>query len=109
MFPQSATQNACFTKRSGPEKHFHAARELYDAGVWIGYLSNDKHAESYRGLPSFSQLRLNSKNFNPPYPPSVSGVAREQRHAVCGACFEDFSKFITLREIAFITKTVSTF
>jgi hypothetical protein len=106
MVPPPVTQIACFGKNGGPEKHYRAARNLYNAGVWIGYLSQDKHSESYRGLPSFSQLRLNGKNFNPPYPPPVSGVASEQRQAVCRGCYDGYSKFIPLKEIAFITKTV---
>lgn len=97
----------CFSKHNGPQRHYYAASDLYDAGIWVGFLSPERHRESYRSLPSFSKLRLNAKKFNPPFPPPVSGVAREERHAVCRGCLGDESQLITLREIAYITKTVS--
>ncbi|KAF2738116.1 hypothetical protein EJ04DRAFT_574091 [Polyplosphaeria fusca] len=97
----------CFANGNGPQKHYFSASQLFKAGVWIGYMSSDRRAESYKGLPSYSDLKANkrSQRQDAPCPPTTEGVAGEERHAICRGCHGTGSRVITLREIAYIPKT----
>lgn len=91
----------CFNMLNRAEGHFYSANELFSRGVWIGYLAPARHKESFQKLPSFNNLRNNFKNFNPPYPPTITGPVGEERNAVCRGCIGHDSAVISLREIGF--------
>ena len=97
----------CFNSFPGPKGHFYATRELFKRGVWIGYLDKSRHSQSYYGLPSFRDLRVNHSKFSIPRPPVTQGVPGEERLAVCRGCAGQNSQLITLTEIKFVGPTVS--
>ncbi|KAF1842122.1 uncharacterized protein K460DRAFT_388882 [Cucurbitaria berberidis CBS 394.84] len=95
----------CFNTHVHPGGHFYSAHELVLQGVWIGYLSPDRHTERFRNLPSFDNLKTNCKRFSTPFPPTIHGGAGEELSAVCRGCIGDDSAIITLREIQFVGNT----
>jgi len=97
----------CFNATLHPKGHFYSAKELFARGVWIGYLSPDRHSESFRGLPSFSTLKANFTKFSPPYPPVINGFVRGERSAVCRGCASSTSALIAFFEIQFVRTSVS--
>ena len=97
----------CFNATLHPKGHFYSAKKLFARGVWIGYLSPDRHSESFHGLPSFSTLKANFTNFIPPYPPAIGGFVRGERHAVCRGCASSTSGLIAFFEIQFMQTSVS--
>ncbi|KAI1519498.1 hypothetical protein PtrSN002B_003240 [Pyrenophora tritici-repentis] len=92
----------CFNAMLHPKGHYYSAKELFARGVWIGYLSPDRHNESFRGLPSFGTLKSNFNKFSQPYPTSMHGSVRENRNAVCRGCAKSNSALIALSEIQFV-------
>lgn len=105
--PAPPVPYTCFNVHGYLDGHFYSAVEFYKHGVWVGYFSPEKHGERFRGLPSFNELKSNCKRLTPPYPPPVSGKARDKRAAVCRGCCGDKSKVITLEEIPFAPRNVS--
>ncbi|KAF2871964.1 hypothetical protein BDV95DRAFT_594251 [Massariosphaeria phaeospora] len=101
--PAIESSYECF--RWNGKSHYRSCEELLAAGIWIGYLSWDKHGRSYNKLPSFNQLRANHKNFSPPYPPPTMGSPRDDRQAVCRGCHGPDSQLITLSELSYTNKT----
>ncbi|RMZ71658.1 integral membrane [Pyrenophora seminiperda CCB06] len=100
--PKGADLYDCFNSIPHPKGHFYSAKELFARGVWIGYLSPERHKESFYGLPSFNSLKANFTNFSPPYPPIIHGSVRENRNAVCRGCARSTSGVIALSEIHFV-------
>ncbi|CAO2648041.1 Nn.00g089630.m01.CDS01 [Neocucurbitaria sp. VM-36] len=94
----------CFNTQPHSWGHFYSANELFSRGIWIGYLTPDRHSESFRRLPSFSDLKTNFRKFSTPYPPTITGSVGEERISVCRGCVGDDSAVITLREIQFFQK-----
>ncbi|KAJ4305449.1 hypothetical protein N0V90_000980 [Kalmusia sp. IMI 367209] len=92
----------CFHKGKNPRSRgrFDSAKFLVKAGIWVGYAAPEKHSSSYKGLPSFSQLKSNTKTITPPFPPTASGTASgDERWGVCRACYGETSTLIQLHEI----------
>ncbi|XPS73595.1 hypothetical protein M3J09_005739 [Ascochyta lentis] len=81
--------------------HFYAADELYDKGVWVGYLAEGSRNTRYRQLPSFRELENNHKNLNLPYPTPLPDSSCNDREAVCRGCFGNRSIILQLREVRF--------
>ena len=96
----------CFNPYSQPRGHFHSANRLFERGVWVGFLDKSRHNESFRGLPSFHDLKMNYSRLSAPHPPVVHGVADEERLAVCRGCAGIDSLVISLCEIQFAHNTV---
>ncbi|CAN9390607.1 unnamed protein product [Alternaria alternata] len=91
----------CFSSQPHLKGHFYSANQLFQRGVWIGYLAPERQNESFRGLPSFHNLKVNYSKFRPPYPPIVQGSPRENRNAICRGCARDESALIALSEVQF--------
>ncbi|KAI4698216.1 uncharacterized protein J4E84_001352 [Alternaria hordeiaustralica] len=91
----------CFNSQPHLKGHFYSANQLFARGVWIGYLAPDRQSQSFRGLPSFHDLKANYKKFTPPHPPIVSGSPRENRNAVCRGCAREDSAVIAFSEVHF--------
>ncbi|KAI4930787.1 uncharacterized protein J4E92_004619 [Alternaria infectoria] len=91
----------CFNSQPHLKGHFYSANQLFARGVWIGYLAPDRQSQSFRGLPSFHDLKANYKKFTPPHPPIVSGSPRENRNAVCRGCAREDSAVIAFSEVQF--------
>ncbi|KAF1830496.1 hypothetical protein BDW02DRAFT_633596 [Decorospora gaudefroyi] len=91
----------CFGLQLDPKGHFYAANKLYARGIWIGYLDPHRWTESFRGLPSWSELKHNHASFTPPFPPSEFGTPRKSRDAICRGCASKDSGIITFNEIHF--------
>ncbi|KAH6858975.1 hypothetical protein BKA58DRAFT_51143 [Alternaria rosae] len=91
----------CFNSQPHLKGHFYSANQLFARGVWIGYLAPDRQSQSFRGLPSFHDLKANYKKFNPPHPPIVQGSPRENRNAVCRGCAREDSAVIAFSEVQF--------
>lgn len=106
---QSSAFQDCFNPLPNPGGHFYSANHLFARGVWIGYLAPDRQAKSFRGLPSFSQLKQNFSKFTRPHPPAIEGSVGQNRYGVCRGCAESSSALIELREIQFWRKSVSHF
>ncbi|KAF2445010.1 hypothetical protein P171DRAFT_431781 [Karstenula rhodostoma CBS 690.94] len=89
----------CF-RAKGPHGHSRSAKVLAKAGIWIGYAAPNKHNLSFRGLPSFKELKDNCKNMTQPFPPMIDGGASNgTRVAICRACGSETSPAIDLLEI----------
>lgn len=73
----------CFKKHDSARGHYHSATELYDRGVWVGFLAPDRQNESYKGLPPYSELKVNCKNMELPYPPATTGSSAKTHLAIC--------------------------
>ncbi|RYO67553.1 hypothetical protein AA0113_g4569 [Alternaria arborescens] len=91
----------CFSSQPHLKGHFYSANQLFQRGVWIGYLAPERQNESFRGMPSFHLLKVNYSKFSPPYPPIVQGSPRENRNAICRGCARDESALIALSEVQF--------
>jgi hypothetical protein len=104
----SATSTAydCFNSQPHPRGHFYSANQLFARGVWIGYLAPDRQSQSFRGLPSFHDLKSNYAKFVQPHPPIVQGSPRESRNAICRGCAREESALIALSEVQFGKKVV---
>ncbi|KAF1947615.1 hypothetical protein EJ02DRAFT_449097 [Clathrospora elynae] len=90
----------CFNAHQNhPKGHFYSVGELFKRGVWIGYLAPHRQTESFRGLPSLSDLKVNHSRLSPPYPPTEHGVAKHNRQAICRGCATESSAPIALSEI----------
>lgn len=97
----------CFNSQTNPRGHLYSANRLFTRGIWIGYLAPDRQGESFRGLPSFQELKFNCAKFSPPHPPVIQGSAGQTRQAVCRGCAASNSAVIPLGEIQFYRKSVS--
>ncbi|PSN67271.1 hypothetical protein BS50DRAFT_634657 [Corynespora cassiicola Philippines] len=98
----AAETYACFNKHGKRNGHYFSAMHLYDCGVWIGYLAPERHGERFRNLPSFNELKTNSKRYQDAYPPTIPGKVTEgRREAICRACFTEQPATIELMEISF--------
>lgn len=111
--PQCAADNTtsqfqCFNQVSNSHGHYYSAPTLHARGVWIGHLAPDAQKRSYRGLPSYSQLKANFNDISLPFPPSSASTAVKNREAVCRGCLGEQSALLTLREIPFVKNRVST-
>jgi hypothetical protein len=103
----STTAYDCFNSQPHLKGHFYSANQLYARGVWIGYLAPDRQSQSFRGLPSFHDLKANYAKFTQPYPPVIQGSPRESRNAVCRGCARKESALIAFSEVRFRGKVVS--
>ncbi|KAF2176624.1 hypothetical protein K469DRAFT_698312 [Zopfia rhizophila CBS 207.26] len=105
MAPALSRAYSCITQGTGPRAHLNAAPELHDAGVWVGYLDPTHRGESYKGLPSFNELKNNFKKFKHPYPTALPGVVSQERSAICRGCHARNDTPVTLRELGFTNRT----
>ncbi|KNG49534.1 integral membrane protein [Stemphylium lycopersici] len=103
--PNSMSFYNCFNSQNNPRGHFYSANRLFTRGIWIGYLAPDRQSESFRGLPSFQELKFNCAKFSPPHPPVIQGSAGQTRQAVCRGCAASNSAVIPLSEIQFYRKS----
>jgi hypothetical protein len=97
----------CFSHLSNARGHYYSALAMCARGVWIGYLAPNNQKKSYRGLPSYQDLKTNFVDMNLPCPPSNPGTPANNRGAVCRGCFGEQSALLTLREMSFVKDRVS--
>jgi hypothetical protein len=102
----SSSAYDCFNSQRHPKGHFYSTNQLFARGVWIEYLAPDRQNQSFRGLPSFHDLKVNYSKFSRPHPPIVQGSPRENRNAVCRGCAREESTLIALSEMQFGKKVV---
>ncbi|KAL6711148.1 hypothetical protein ACN47E_005679 [Coniothyrium glycines] len=95
----------CFNPYSEPKGHVYATRELYQRGVWIGYLDKSRHSESYCDLPSFKDLKDNYVQFSMPRPEVIQGIPGDECFAVCRGCISANSMVMSLAELQFYKNT----
>jgi hypothetical protein len=104
---RTSTAYDCFNSQPHLKGHFYSANQLFARGIWIGYLAPERQNQSFRGLPSFHDLKDNYSKFTSPHPPTVFGSAREKRNAVCRGCARSEAALIAFREVQFGKKVVS--
>lgn len=103
----SSTSYGCFNEHADHRGHYCSAMELYNHGVWVGYLSPDRQHERYRGLQSYLELKNNCINMNLPFPPATVTSSAKTRFAMCGGCLSEQASLLTLREVKFVHNKVS--
>lgn len=77
------TRSGCFNKHTNIRGHYYSATELFDHGVWVGYLAPDRLNESYRNLPSFSDLKTNCVDMDLPFLLGIASSSPKNRYAIC--------------------------